>query len=823
MKHPRQARACMEVCDESMGEVSLRRPQWEGFCLERMRPALRCDGALLAPTSCKMQKRRDGALTRVDYAFGNAARLKMAFDVWGESGILIRSSLESTCDRTLVLNEVTLLEGPSSPGKISFGAGPARIRIFEQGNYWGRVRPLGPPAAEPTGSGQAPAEPGASPDQAKTDSGKLDSFSEFVSVAYDQEARMAFLTGFVTSERWIGRVRLVTQPDGRIVLWHVGFDGGDLHVKPSEEIGLEEVVLAFDPDPWALLARYADAASERHPAQIPSRPPVSWCSWYPYRLSVSEDRILATARLAAQRLKPLGLEIIEVDLGWERGNLPSTFDENERFPHGLKWLSGELEKLGFRMGVWKAPYMISEFDPLSRDHPEWLIQGEDGKPLAIWEWYWEPHGQVFILDLTHAGAREWLRDKVTSLHERGVRYFKADFISCASDARAKKRHDPSVVAGGGCEAARMGAKVIRDSLPDALLLNCGGPEMPGTGQWPLLYTCTDTGNTGFASHSFQQRNHQAIACHLFKNRRWGILQPSCLCVGLPGTVEDARIRATIAFLTGGQIDISDDLASLPEDRWSVLTATLPPLDRTAKPVDLFEPVYDDSSYDYSAVTKGQPPKGPAQREHPAGSVWHVHIKADWDEWDLVGLFCLAEGSAAKSPRISQMSVPFGMLGIPASESRLAYEFWSGQFVGTVPGGRHNQGGYGHPGDFQELRAEGAQGMLKVAFFGPAVKLLCLRRPRPHPWVVGTGFHQSCGLELKDVAWDAPSATLTGTVRRPCGESACISIAANGLKGVCAQVDGRTAPLRPGAHSSLVLPLTLSRPATSWSVKFEPAP
>ncbi|NQT18640.1 MAG: hypothetical protein HQ592_02965, partial [Planctomycetes bacterium] len=125
-------------------------------------------------------------------------------------------------------------------------------------------------------------------------------------------------------------------------------------------------------------------------------------------------------------------------------------------------------------------------------------------------------------------------------------------------------------------------------MPDALILNCGGPEMPGTGHWPLLYTCNDTGNTGFISHRSQQTNHQSVACHLFKNGRWGIIQPSCLCVGAPGTVEDARLRATIAFLAGGQIDISDTLTTLPEDRWAILTATLPPLGVSAKPVDLFE-------------------------------------------------------------------------------------------------------------------------------------------------------------------------------------------------------------------------------------------
>src|SRR2546425_5125641 len=39
-----------------------------------------------------------------------------------------------------------------------------------------------------------------------------------------------------------------------------------------------------------------------------SASPVSWCSWYPYRLGVTEERALANARIAAKRLKPLRSE-----------------------------------------------------------------------------------------------------------------------------------------------------------------------------------------------------------------------------------------------------------------------------------------------------------------------------------------------------------------------------------------------------------------------------------------------------------------------------------------------------------------------------------
>jgi len=577
------------------------------------------------------------------------------------------------------------------------------------------------------------------------------------------------------------------------------------------------VVLLRGSDPWRLLEEYADGVARRHRPQVPAAPPVSWCSWYPYRLGVTEERILANARIAARRLRPLGLRIIEVDLGWERDYLPGAFEENDQFPHGLKWLSEQLAASGLELGCWKAPYTISEFDPVAKEHPEWLVCDADGQPAPYWTWFWQPHGKVFILDLTHPGAQEWLRRRIGSLRERQVRYFKADFIGCASDGLAKSRHDRRIVAGGGTEAARIGGRIIREELPDALLLNCGGPGMPGTGHWPLLYECQDTGNTGVLSWEFQRNNFRAMACHLWKNGRWGTIQPSCLCVGLPGTLEEARIRASAAFLAGGQIDISDTLTTLPEDRWAVLEATLPPLGVSARPVDLFEPVFDPGGGDYEAQCRGEA-QAPESRPHPPGSVWHLPVKRAWDEWDLVAVFNLEPDATARAPK--RFRVPLERLGLSVGQTYWAWEFWSGQFLGVVPGRRRNPRGYEHPGDLQDLTVGDAPGALEIAFTGPAVKLLCLRRVRPHPWVLGTSFHQSCGAELEEVGWDARKGVLSGRVNRSAGQGGALFVAGGSRQVVSADVDGRAAAVIPASNDSWRLSVSLDGTGGWWRICFE---
>jgi len=725
------------------------------------------------------------------------AQILQRLDVLRDA-IRLSSVLSNRSGRSFCLNWVRLLDSQDE-ATVLFGSDPRQVRIYEQGNYWTQVRRLDGTAGD--------------------ESPRPQSSSSLCWVSFDPRSQAAFCVGFETEERWHGQI--YTHFDGKRASWSAGFDGGDLEIGRGEQVQLEDLLLLTGPDPWDLLERYADLVKRRHGVSVPSRVPVSWCSWYPYRLGVSEEKVLANARIAEQRLKPLGLDVIQVDLGWQKGYLPSSFEENSQFPHGLLWLSSELGRLGFRLGVWIAPFTVSEFDPVASKHPEWLLGGEGRKPLERGEWFWEPHGKVFALDLTHPGAQRWLRERVRGLAQKGVRYLKADFLSTAADPVLRDRHDRQIVAGGGSEALRIGMKIIKEELhscgEEALLLNCSGPELPGTGHFPLLYACNDTGNTGFVGWGHHRKNYGLnLAGHLFKQGRWGTIQPSCLCVGPPGTIEEARLRATATFLSGGQVDISDDLTVLPEDRWKVLLSTLPPIGRPARPLDLFQPV-KVSSWSYEAICRGEGDDA-EKVEDGVSRVWRLDVSSSWDTWTLVALFDFGgELDDGGRPKIANFLLPLELLGLEEGERYWAYEFWSGQFLGEVPV-QESERHYIHPGDSQSLVLARTGDDLEVSFFGPAVKLLVLRRVREHPWVVGTSFHQSGGAELSEVVWE-PSGILRGELNRPPGEAGSIAIAGGPPARATASVAGAASPTTLGSRGSLVLPVISKGRTTCWKVRW----
>lgn len=750
-----------------------------------------------------------------------------------KSRVRVTSAVRNIAARPVALNHVKLFEC----ARLVLGTRPDDVRILEQSAYMGRVRT---PRQMLTGS-----------DGLKALDGTMGGFSgQTHTVFYNPADRSGLLIGFETVDRWLpnltGRMtttagKLVSGADnvdggaakmkagnaakaGKPVKvppfrrFTVDFDGGDYPIEPGESLALGDFVLEAGRDPQALLNAHGDRIKSRNDFAAPPPPLANWCSWYPYRLGVSETNVMATARAARRRrLDQLGLKYLQVDLGWEKDNIPTYFEENERFSRGLGWLSGELRKEAFELGVWVGVLCVADTHPITKEHPEWLLRGADGKPFVNYNWFWEPFCPMYSLDVSHPGAQEWLRKNFTDLALKGVRFVKWDFAGIVTGEKLRVRHNPRLVNPRAREAVRTAFRIAQDALDStgekALMIDCSGTDLAGAGIMGVNYANLDTGNTGLGWKHLREV-YTSYACHLFKSR-WALQQPSCLVVGLPGTLEEARMRATITFMGAGHVDIGDDLTTLPEDRWAVLLATLPPNDEPAKPVDLFQPI-KTGTLPYLTLIKSKEktdPKtaalialeSPAEREPAGACIWALPMRADWDEWTLVAVFNWTEPPTEVGSNVNlarRYQVELKRLGLPASAKLWAYEFWSGQFLGVIPRAELKPDVYRHPGDFSHPIQESGPGLLDLGFHGPAVKLLVLRKPRTHPWPVGTSFHQSGGRELSDVSWDAATRTLSGKLLRPQGETGFIMIA-----GV------------PDEGGVRKLAVTASSGVTAWSVRF----
>ncbi|PYJ05250.1 MAG: hypothetical protein DME25_08790 [Verrucomicrobia bacterium] len=478
---------------------------------------------------------------------------------------------------------------------------------------------------------------------------------------------------------------------------------------PGETLECDPVWLSAQSDPLAALEDYGEAAAAFAPASIRNRPTALWCSWYSHRMAMTEDLVLANAAVAAKYFKPLGFEIIQLDHGWQRGDVTGDWTPNERFPHGLRWLADELKsRYGFRLGLWIAPTDVAETSQTFKDHADWMLKDEAGHLRVNWRWYWKPNPNCFELDCSNPAAARWLENVFAHLTHDGASYFKIDFIA-ASAGEHFFQANPKVTRGWGVLRAAMAA-VRRGAGPDTTIRYCQTPSLLSAGLADSAYGGSDTLDAGLNGDiSVLRENAQHLAASYWVNDRLYHREVCDMSVRMQADLEETRMRLALMTLPGCSISFSDELQYLPPSRIRLMQACLPPVNPPMKPLDLFD------------------------RAIP--SLWHIHCKNQADEWDVVGVFNFEKQSEDRV-------VDFTALGLPAESAAAVFEFWEGKFLGVH-------------------RAK-----LVLTLPPQSSRILSIRRLSDHPQLVGTDLHLLQGYhELQRLAWDVKTFTLSGEFER----------------------------------------------------------
>lgn len=459
-------------------------------------------------------------------------------------------------------------------------------------------------------------------------------------------------------------------------------------------------------------------------------PPTGWMSWNVYFDTAGEKENLDEARVGAQYLQPFGLEIWSIE-SWQDNSpkLPVSNFHNltlrpspQKFPHGMKWLAGQIRELGFRPGIWTVPWGTGD-ESYYQAHKSWFLHGPDGKPLSNW------NGR-FLLDPSQKEVRRHMEmtHRVMS-RDWGYEFFKIDGMSGTGpgysahfferpDVRAafkkpiKEPYSPCI------EALRRGIG------PDRIFLACqghfSGPEVA----W------ADAGRLGAdiveANHPPRWANYlnqaRVTLNQLFVHNIVWYNDPDTLLVGAAPLAE-ARLATTVIALPGQLTFFGDKLGQLSSERMRLLQQALPVCD--VHPLDL-APVNE------------------------LKAVWDLKIRRPFGSWDVVSLFNW--GDAAR-----EVGFSFNNLGVDASKEYVVFDFWNQKFLGV------------HRESF-------------AARIEPhANLLLAIHEQSNHPQFLATDRHVSQGgVELINEVWNPSQCelackfkcvkndALTVTIHRPAG-------------------------------------------------------
>ncbi|MEK7476586.1 MAG: glycoside hydrolase family 36 protein [Candidatus Coatesbacteria bacterium] len=389
------------------------------------------------------------------------------------------------------------------------------------------------------------------------------------------------VAGFVTAEfqmAWID-----VRKDRHTVELAAVCETEGVSLPAGRSIVSETLYLGLHDDVRQGLAEYGALCARR--AGVSLKPvPAGWGSADSLRRDdLSGPAVLRQAAWIAAHRRDLPLGVVRIEEGWA-GAAGDWTDPAGGFPRGLAPVAAGIAQAGLVPGLSLAPFTAVASSKLFREHPDWMVKDETGKPLA-WDVEWaEPREFWYGLDGSHPEVQDWLRELFQSLRRAGFRHFRLDwlFMGCLKGAHA----EPVT----RVRAYRLGLEAIREGAGDAYLLGVMGPYPPSAGLVDGMRVSHDV-------HPGQDRWGPLSAAFAEAQQRWWMHRtlwnndPGAVVVRGTGdgAADEARTIATGAELSGGAIFAGDSLDDLPADRVALIRGALARRrDAAAVPVDVFD-------------------------------------------------------------------------------------------------------------------------------------------------------------------------------------------------------------------------------------------
>lgn len=191
-------------------------------------------------------------------------------------------------------------------------------------------------------------------------------------------------------------------------------------------------------------------------------PMTGYTSWYNHYQNISEKIILKDLRGAVDSGQKM--DIFQIDDGYESYVGDWLAVNEQKFPHGMKNVCEAIHESGKKAGIWLAPFVCERHSRCYREHPEWLVRDDAGRPFCCGS-NW---GGFYALDVTQEEVQDYLRDVFDCvLEEWGFDLVKLDFLyaACILPTATKTRGQLM------CEAMDF----LRELVGDKLILGCGVP------------------------------------------------------------------------------------------------------------------------------------------------------------------------------------------------------------------------------------------------------------------------------------------------------------------------------------------------------------
>jgi hypothetical protein len=571
--------------------------------------------------------------------------------------------------------------------------------------------------------------------------------SENICLLYNPSSKQAFMSAFISMDRMHCQHVVDYSSDDGIHEYRATCSFGKFQLQPGQKLVSEKLRISFYDDPYLALEDWAARIHDSKRSNFAALPPVglssgAWIDAWNEQEGGYAEVSLDNARSVRAKLKGFDVDIFRVST-WtslKEGIPGNWFQASERhFTHGFRTFLQEIQNLGFKPGVWMAPFwFFSEADGMLEKNRENLLHDCHGNPINnMMNWAGDLGDTIrlsrmhkYYLDGTHPKTVEFTREVFSHYRDLGIRFYMLDFLEVPGNACL---YDPGKTP---LEAASDILKVIRETATDDTHLQTAVASTPafsglinaarvgrdfGEGRPLQGAPLSDWRNATYVLHDYHYANThylvQNAAASYFTHRKLYINDLNVLTIDKPVPLEHARIAATVFGLCGTPLMLGDDFRRIHPDRLRMVKMCLPRTIGMPVPLDLFDHVSPD---DYSRYLK-------------------LSVNTEWDSYTLVAVF-------NEDDTTYMAELDFERIGLDPDQAHQIYEFWTEEYCGT----------------YKE----------KFDYIVPphSCRLFRLSEARNHPWLLSSDMHiQQGAVEVEDLRWDPEMMCLSGRITRPIDE------------------------------------------------------
>jgi hypothetical protein len=539
--------------------------------------------------------------------------------------------------------------------------------------------------------------------------------------------RHGIVAGWITHNRASGVV--FSKLEGDQVVVEARGDYGHLQIEAGKDAETESLAIGEFDDARLGLEAWADAVARVYHVKLKPQP-LGYCTWYSDKHggSSNEKFLAEVAEFAAKELKPFGFNFVQIDDGWQLGeklNGPkknfAAFNPKGAYGSGMRATADHLKSLGLTPGIWFMPFAGTFNDPAFAGHEDWFVKDANGKPF-------DTRWGGTCLDMTHPGAREYLRSIVKRIAgEWGYTYFKMDGMFTGTATRLTYvnsgykednigesiLHDPGKT---HIEAYRDGIKLVRETAGEGVfILACCAPQNMRSyaGAFGLV-DAMRIGPDNNASWKGLMRGTLFGSRNYFLHGRIWYNDPDPLYAREKLPLAQAQLIASWVTVSGQLSASSDWLPDLPADRLNILRRTMPSHGLLPRPVDYFE------------------------RDLPR--LWLLSDARTNAPRDIVAIYNWEDKPLEVSESLEH-------LGLAPGGKYVGFDFWADKLLPPI------------------------NGTLRSSVARQSCQIISMKAVSDHPQVISTSRHITQGMvDLLSENWDATAKALSGKSRVVAGDS-----------------------------------------------------